>query len=336
MRCARSTPTEGVKRRDTIFALLGVSVAGPSRSLRAQVSRTFRIGFLSTLRLPQTGSDEFDRSLRELGYSPGENLFVEVRVADAEYERLPALAAEFAQMKLDLIVALGSSAIHAARKAIPETPIVMIGASDPVASGFVKSLARPGGNITGVANIDSELSAKLVELIAATVPLRGRLGLLAHPGSPSQELITARVQTAARNAGVALILVEARTPKEIEGAIEELARERVGAIVVSPSSLFYAERRQIADLALNRQLPTAFGIGGAVQVGGMMSYTADFREILRRAASYVDKILKGAKPAELPVEQPTRFILAINMKTAKALGASIPASILIRASNVIE
>jgi len=296
-----------------------------------------RIGVLASIRSPAT--EGFERGLRELGYVEGKNILIEWRLVQGKFERLPEFAADLVRLKVDVIVAPATPYVLAARNATATIPIVFALVADPVAAGFVASLARPGGNITGLSNIGGELNAKRLELLKEAVPKVRQVGVLTNPagaGFPLAEVLK-ELEVAARLLGVQLQVQYARARSEIDGAFAAMSREGARAvIVVSGSPMFYAERERIAALALKARLPTMSEFPESVEAGGLMSYAANTPDLMRRSAHYVDKILKGAKPADLPVEQPTKFELVINLKTAKAIGLTIPQSVLLRADELIQ
>jgi len=296
-----------------------------------------RIGVLASIRSPAT--EGFERGLRELGYVEGKNILIEWRLVQGKFERLPEFAADLVRLKVDVIVAPATPYVLAARNATATIPIVFALVADPVAAGFVASLARPGGNITGLSNIGGELNAKRLELLKEAVPKVRQVGVLTNPagaGFPLAEVLK-ELEVAARLLGVQLQVQYARAPSEIDGAFAAMSREGARAvIVVSGSPMFYAERTRLATLALKAGLPTMSEFPESVEAGGLMSYAANTPDLMRRSAHYVDKILKGAKPADLPVEQPTKFELVINLKTAKAIGLTIPQSVLLRADELIQ
>ena len=315
-----------------------LAFAAPPGSFGQQQGKVWRVGFL-TLRPASESSqytDAFLKGMRELGYVEGRNLVVEWRFADGKFERLPGLAADLVQLKVDVIVAVASPAIGAAQKATTTIPIVMATTADPVGGGFVKSLARPGGNITGLSNMGGDISGKLVDLLLAAVPKLSRVVVLVSPTSTNYRTTSESIQSGARKAGVKTLAAEASTPQEIENAFSMIARENADAVIVVAASLFDLQKRQIAELALKYRIPSMFGNRANVEAGGLMSYGRRLTDNYRRAASYVDKILKGAKPGDLPVEQPVWFELVVNLKTAKALGLTIPQSLLLRADEVIQ
>jgi putative ABC transport system substrate-binding protein len=273
----------------------------------------------------------------ERGYVEGKNLIIEWRFADGEYERLPALAAELVRLKVDVIVASTSPAIRAAQKATTTIPIVFPTTGDPVGSGFVASLARPGGNITGLSNVNLDISAKLLELLMTMVPRLSRVAVLGNPGSSTYAAILKSIQAAAlKIVGVRVFSVEARTREEIERGFVLMTQERADGVIVAADPFLILQARQIALLAVQHRLPSITQPPVYAEAGGLMSYGQSIADSHRYAAAYVDKILKGAKPADLPVEQATKFMLVVNMKTAKALGLTIPPSLLLRADRVIE
>ena len=275
--------------------------------------------------------------LRDLGYVEGKNIVIEVRSADGEIERLAGLAAQLVEMKVDVIVATGTPAIQAAQRATNIIPIVMGTAGDPVGFRFVASLSRPGGNITGLTSITGDLSSKYLELLRTAVPKLSRVAVLMNPGNPSHaRLFVPNILAAAKKNGVSIVPVKLNSASQISAAFSAVKQERVGALIVLPDGLFYGQARRIAEFALQQHLPTMFADREPVETGGLMSYGQNLAENFYRAATYVDKILKGAKPGELPVEQPTKLELVINRKTAKAIGLTIPQELILRADRVIE
>jgi putative ABC transport system substrate-binding protein len=274
--------------------------------------------------------------MRELGYVEGKDLAIELRSAEGNYERLAALAANLVEMKVDVIVAAGGTAVRAAQKATSAIPIVMGTAGDPVGSGFVKSLARPGGNITGLTDVASDMGYKLLDMLLSAVPGLVHVAVLLNPGNPSHAAYVASIQEGARSVGAKILLLPARTEREMQSTFSTMGKESVGGVIALPDPLFNTYQRQIAELAAKHRLPCISGFRQYVHAGGLMSYGPDFAENFRRAAAYVDRIFKGAQPGDLPVEQSSRFELAVNLKTAKALGLSIPGSLLVRADEVVE
>jgi putative ABC transport system substrate-binding protein len=298
-----------------------------------------RIGFLTLTSSSDRPAlrDSFRQRLRELGWVEGQNIVIEHRFADGRIDRLADLAAELVRLKVDLLVSWGTQGVTAARTATETIPIVMIGVRDPAGIGLIASLARPGGNVTGVSGSTGlEWVAKQLELLKETVPRVQRVAILSNPTNAYHALAIKEANVAARSLGVQLQLLEARGPNEFDGVFAAMVKERVGALLVLSDAVLNSHRTRVADLAARSRLPAAYGVRESVEAGGLMSYGPSFLDSFRRAATYVDKILKGAKPADLPVEQPTAFELVINMKTAKALGLTIPQSLLLRADHVIE
>jgi putative tryptophan/tyrosine transport system substrate-binding protein len=323
-----------------IAVVLTLSLIIAPLAVEAQQERKAqRIGLLA----PRSASDAlpfheaFRQGLRELGWVEGQNIFIEYRFAEGSYNRLPDLAAELVRLKVDVIVAAGTATSAAAKNATGTIPIVMMSGGDPVESGLIASLARPGGNLTGVSySVGLETVGKGLELLKETVPKLRRVAVLSNPANPAQPLAIRNVKVAARSLGVQLQLLEARGPNDFDGAFAAMAKERVEALLVAADSRLAFHRTRLADLASRRRLPAAYGLREHVDAGGLLFYGPSIPDLFRRAATYVDKIFKGAKPADLPVEQPTKFELVINLKTAKALGLTIPQSILVRADQVLE
>jgi putative ABC transport system substrate-binding protein len=266
----------------------------------------------------------------------GQNIAIEFRWAEGQYDRLPGLAAELVRLRVNVIVAAGAPAVQAAKQATETIPIVMVNVSDPVAAGFVASLARPGGNITGLSLMLPELVGKQLEMLKEVVPKISRVALLWNPASAGNAPQLRQAQDAARALGVRLQPLEARDPSEIDKAFAAITTERAGGVIVLTDTMLQNHRTRIADHAARRRLPTVSGVSGHAEAGGLLAYGPSIYDGLRRAATYVDKILKGAKPGDLPVEQPTKFELVINLKAAKALGLTIPQSVLGRADEVIQ
>jgi putative ABC transport system substrate-binding protein len=266
----------------------------------------------------------------------GQNIAFEPRFAEGKTDRLPGLAAELIALKVDVIVTSGTPASLAAKQATLTIPIVMAQLADPVGAGLVASLGRPGGNVTGLSTQDADLSGKRLGFLKEVVPKVSRIALLIDETNPGTVLIAKGTQAAARSAGVQLQSLGVRDPGELDRAFSAMKEARAGALIVESSSMLFTSRTRLADLALKNRLPTMFAQREYAAAGGLMAYSADFLDLFRRTAAFVDKILKGAKPADLPVEQPTKWELVINLKTAKALGLTIPQSLLLRADQVIE
>jgi putative ABC transport system substrate-binding protein len=281
-------------------------------------------------------TEAFRQGLRELGHIEGKNIVIEWRYAEGKPARLPALATELVRLKVDVIVTSGGTMTRAAKEATGVIPIVMAQDSDPVASGFIASLAHPGGNITGLSALSPELSGKRLELLKEIVPKLSRVAILGISTSPGYGQSKKETELAARAFGVRLQYLDVLAQKDIEAAFRAAGKERADAVLVLPSTVFSSHRLQIVDLAVKSRLPAIYLMAEWVEDGGLMSYGVSFTDLFRRAAIYVDKILKGAKPSDLPVEQPTKFELVINLKTAKQIGLTIPQSVLYRADRVIK
>jgi len=296
------------------------------------------IGYLTLGSSSPTSSnlDAFRQGLRNLGYVEGQNIHVEYRYAGGKVERLAELATELVSLKVDVIVAGNTQAIDAARRATKTIPIVFPVTFDPVASGFVASLARPGGNLTGLTTLNQEVAGKRVELLKEVIPRISRIAVLWNPTNSGSVFALKETETAANHLGIRLQILEVRSADELEGAFRAAIKEQAGALIVMPDNLFNNLPGRIADFATKNRLPTMSGDSESVNAGGLMYYGANLSDLFRRAATYVDKILKGAKPADLPVEQPMKFELVINLKTAKQIGLTIPPNVLARADRVIR
>ena len=326
-------------RRREFITILGTAAALPLATHAQQTAKLPRVGWLSPG--SQTSDQNFLASfrdgLRELGWMVEQNIAIESRWADGKFERLPDLAAELVRLKVDVIVANVTQASLAAKRATTTIPIVMVGVGDPLGSGLVDSLARPSGNVTGPSSMLAEASAKQLALLKETVPSASPVAVLWNPANPVwQASALKQTEAAARAMGLRLQLLEARGPDELESAFAAMTKERASALFVPADIIFVRYAQQMADLAARHRLPAMYGFREHVEAGGLMSYAASFSVMFRRAAAFVDKILKGAKPADLPVEQPTKFELVINIKTAKALGITIPQSVLQLADEVIR
>jgi putative ABC transport system substrate-binding protein len=316
-----------------VMAVLGVAFVAGSRATEAQPpGKIPRIGIIRDGSPPDPLVDAFRQGLRDLGYTE-ESIRIEYRWAEGRDERLPALIADLVRLKVDVIVAGGSLALLA-KRATSTIPIVMPVAPDPVESGLVASFARPGGNVTGLAYQSEALPGKWVELLKEAVPGMGRVVVLSHPTVTSQMGV---VEDAARSYGVRLQIVRVQRPDDFGAAFAEARKDRAEAVLIMASPFFFAHRARLVELAARHRLPAMyFQREFVVGAGGLMSYGPNLRDLFRRAATYVDKLLKGAKPGDLPIEQPTKFELTINLKTAKALGLTIPQSLLARADEVIQ
>jgi putative ABC transport system substrate-binding protein len=329
-----------IDRRTFLTGTGAALFATPFAAEAQQAAKIARIGFLATnLAATPHLPEAFLQGLRDLGYVEGRNVVIEYRDAEGKPERLPALAAELVALKVDVIVTGGTPQALAAKQATRTLPIVFASAPDPVESGLVTSLARPGGNVTGLSALAQELVGKRLEQLKHAVPGVSRVAVLWQPGAFGERTerdMLKEAEVAARALGVRLHFVEARGPEDFDRAFSEMTRARAGALAVSSGSMFIIERRRLVDLAAKNRLPALYPTRESVDAGGLMSYGPNLADAFRRAATYVDKILKGAKPGDLPVEQPTKFELVINLKTAKALGLTIPPSLLGRADQVIQ
>ena len=328
-----------MKRREFITLLGGTVVAWPATTGAQQPERMRRIGFL--FGSPPSDRDlnyldEFRRGMHDLGHMEGKDFVLEPRYADRQYGSLRGLDEELVRLKVDIIVAAGSPAIRAAQQATTTIPIVIAATGDPVASGLVTSLARPGGNTTGLSSVSPDLYTKHLQLMAMLLPKLARVAVLTNPGSSTRNAVLSAVENAGQAAGITIHPIDVGTAEEIIRAFANLKREQDEAVIVVPDTFIIGQTRQIAELSIKYRLPSTMGIREYVESGGLMSYGSNLAGHFRRAATYVDKILKGAKPGEIPVEQPTKFELVINLKTARALGLEISPTLLARADEVIE
>ncbi len=325
-----------MKRREFIM-LLGGAAAWPLAVHGQQPTKVPQIGFL----LFGSASNYARRletlraGLRQLGYVEGKNIVIEFRWAET-VGQLPELAAELVRMNVDVIFAMSSTEVEATRQATKTIPIVFALHADPVGLGHVASLAQPGGNITGLTIILSDLVAKELEILKEAAPQATRIGVLFSPTAPSHRPAVQAVETAGERLGVQLVMVPVRTLEDFEGAFSTMSREHVGGFLVVSAPVFVSHRAPLAELALKHRLPGMFGTKENVEAGGLMSYGADFIDMVQRAATYIDRILKGEKPADLPVEQASKYELVINLKTAKTIGLAIPETFLLRADKLIE
>jgi putative ABC transport system substrate-binding protein len=327
-------------RRKLVVALGAAALTAPFGLFAQQQGKIWRVGFLTLFGRPANLEAHFlgafPRGMRELGYVEGKNLVIEWRSADSKSERLAQLAAELVKMKVDVIVADGAQSISVVQKATSSIPIVMINSGDPISNGFVKSLAHPGGNITGLSNFGSEIVTKHLEMLLSMAPRVTRVAVLDNPNNRSSATTLKNVGAAALKTRVTIESFDARSPADLEGAFLAMAQKKSGAVLVGRDALFNQEVRQIAELAAKHGLPSIHMAREYAEAGGLMSYGPNQSESFRYAATFVDKILKGAKPANLPVEQPTKLELVINGKTAKTLNLKIPQSLLISADKIIE
>jgi putative ABC transport system substrate-binding protein len=301
-------------------------------------TKASRIGLLGGASPSAAGQnlDGFRQELRERGYVEGQNIVIEYRWAEGKQERLPELAADLVRLKVDVIVATITAAAVAAKSVTTTIPIVMLVVGDPVRLGIIASVGRPGGNITGLTSIGDDLWPKQVELLREVVPGISHVAVLWNPANPSHVPRLKRIEDAARSLGMQPRFHAARSRDDIDNAFAAMTRARAGALLVVADALFFLHRARIADLAMKARLPAMYGVREHADAGGLLVYAASYADLYRRGAVYVDKILKGANPGELPIEQPTKFELVINMKTAKALGLTVPPALLLRADQVIE
>jgi putative ABC transport system substrate-binding protein len=320
-----------------VLLLLWAFVGTPAAQSQQKVPR---VGYLNigpeSDPVRQRWLEAFRQGLRDLGYVEGQNIAIESRWADGKHDRLPALAADLVRSKVDVIVTTSGAATRAAQQVTRTIPIVMSLANDAVGSGLIASLARPGGNVTGQTIVTADLAAKQVQLLKEVAPRVSRAALLTNPNNPASAAFSREAHAAARALGVRLQTLEARNPQEIDSAFAAMTKERADALLILPDGIFVSQRGQIAELAVKRRLPSVYGMGEYAEAGGLMTYSASFLEMSRRAATFVDKILKGAKPADLPVAQPTTFELVINLRTARAIGLTIPPSLVQRADQIID
>jgi putative ABC transport system substrate-binding protein len=324
--------------RRTFVAGLSALLTAPLAAEAQPAAKVWRIGFLSISSHEHIAHPlrTLEEGLRELGYAEGQHVAFEHRFAGGKPERLSELASELLQRRVSIIVAYGATSTRAAKAATTAIPIVMIVHPDPVSAGLVASLAHPGGNITGLARLSQELSAKRLALLKEAVPGLTRVAALWYSPSRDGEHSLKQTEEAARSLGIQVHVRAIRNPNELEGTFATMKEGRAGGLITVPSTMLSDNRTTVAGLALKQRLPAIFPEREFVEAGGLMAYGASLAEEFRRAATYVDKILKGAKPGDLPIEQPTKFELVINLKTAKALGLTIPPSLLVRADQVIE
>jgi putative ABC transport system substrate-binding protein len=315
------------------FGLLGV----PHVASGQQPGKVARIGYLSSGGAVPARQQMFEQSLREHGWMKDQNLVIDYRRADGNYARLPALAAELVRLEPQVIVTATTAAARAAKDATSTIPIVMMGVSDPIGSGLIASFARPGGNVTGITGtLPFETYTKQLQLLRDVVPGARRIGLLWNPNNSSSLPGVKTAEEAARSLGLELHVVRAQTVDEFEPAFRTLTQARVDALIVMQEAMFDSHFARLADASIKRRLPSICGLDGYARAGGLMTYSVSFADSFRRIAGYVDRILRGANPTELPVERPTKFDLVINVKTAKALGITVPRPLILQADQVIE
>jgi len=324
-----------MRRREFIALFCGVMSASTLAASAQQAARIYRIGYLAgSNRTPQV--DAFLQGLHDLGYVEGENLAIEYQLAAGQIQRLPEMAADLVRLKVDIIVAGTSLAALPAKKATTTIPIVVLASHDGVGTGLFASLARPGGNITGIESLAPDIDAKRIEFLKGVLPTISRLVLLYTPTDPGSERHFGNANEAARALSSAVSKIEVRTPADFDAAFAALLRDRPDAVLVVTDALTFLARKRIVDFSTEHGIPMIFEFKEFVELGGLLSYGPSLGDIWRRGAYYVDKILKGAKPDDLPVEQPTKFELVINVKTAKALGLTVPPSLLAIADEIIE
>ena len=329
-----------MRRRDFVTLVAAASAAAwPPAANAQQAGKIARLGYLASNLANQGPLEAFRQGLRDLGYVEGRNVVIEYRDAQGKLEPLASLAAELIALKVDVIVASSTAAALAAKQMTSVVPIVFATVPDPVGTGLVASLARPGSNVTGLSNLNADLVGKCLEYLKQAIPSVRRVAVLWQPGAfgeRTEKDTLKRAEVAARDLGMPLQFVEARGPDDFARAFSDMSRARAGALAVLASNMFNSERRRLVDLAAEKRLPAVYSARELVDAGGLMSYGANLADLNRRAATYVDRIFKGTKPADLPVEQPTKFELIINLKTASALGLTIPQSVLGRADEVIQ
>lgn len=324
--------------RNVVFWLLASAFLSTAHlAYGQQPQKVPRIAYLGggSAELEKAWLDAFLQGLRELGYFEGKNIVVERRFAAGRYDELPELAAELVRLKVDVILAASTPVAHSAKKATGAIPVVMV-VADPIGTGLVSSLAKPGGNLTGLSDFHGDLITKRLEILKEVVPSASRIAVLLNPGNPSCSLQMKDLAAVAPALGLTLFAVEASGPDEIAPGFTTMKMQRAGAVLVCGDRLFSTYRRPIFDLANKNRFPAIYSTKEYSEAGGLMSYGANFPDLYRRAATYVDKILKGTKPADLPVEQPTKFEFIVNLKTAKQIGLAIPPNVLVRADKVIK
>ena len=324
-----------MKNITSIF-FLALSVFIPILNISSQAQQPGKVPHIGFLSLSGANQEAFRQGLRDLGYIEGKNIAIESRTAANRADRLSVLAGELVDLKVDVIVAAGSQAVHAAQRTTKSIPIVMTSSSDPVGTGFVASLAHPGGNITGLSILGPDLSTKRLEMLKEVVLGVSRVAVFWNPDDPAAKISLRETQDAAKAQAMHLQIVEIREASDFESAFRAANKGRARALILLPAPIVATQAKQIAELALKNNLPAISPVSEFPNAGGLMSYGANLADLYGRAATYVDKILKGAKPADLPVEQPTKFELVINLKTAKQIGLTIPPNVLARADKIIK
>jgi putative tryptophan/tyrosine transport system substrate-binding protein len=325
-----------MRRREFIAMLGGAAAFLPLAARAQQTGKTYRVGWLQPGPIPDPWIKGFRQGLQEFNYVEGKNLIIEYRWGDGNFDRLPAMAAELVRLNPDVIISVNTAALLALQRATTTIPIVMLATADPVASGLVRGLARPGANITGMSVMGPELSRKRLELLKEAVPKLDRVTAMSNPGNPAVVLTLQETQAAAHALGLTLHSVDVREPGEIDLALSVIGREPPDALILLIDSMIHSQRAPIIAFAIRHRLPTISAFREFAEAGGLMAYGPAVPDLLRRAVGLIDKILGGTKPADLPVQQPTKFELVINLKTAKALGLQIPDKLLALADEVIE
>jgi len=330
-----SSQWSGVSKSFVFFALCAVLFALCLSAEAQQATKIPRVGYLRLIENP-VNDEAFRKGLRELGYIEGQNIQMEYRYSGGSLERLAQYAQELVNLKVDIIVAASTQSIDAARRATTTIPIVFPVTADPVASGFITSLAQPGGNLTGLTTLNEQVAGKRVELLKEVIPRMSRLGVLRNPTNSGSAFALKETERAANHIGLALTILEVKSAAELEGAFRRAMKEQAGALLIVVDNLFASQRKRIAALGKTSRMPMMSGESADVEDGSLMYYGVNLPDLFRRAATFVDKILKGAKPADLPVERPTKFEFLINLKTAKQIGVTIPPDVLARADRVIR
>jgi len=336
-RRGKKTGAKAVKRKVSIWLLPTVLLATVSPADAQQPKKVARVCYLgNTVSATAEMIQPFQQRLREIGYVEGQNITIDYRYWEGKVERLPDLAAEFVRLNCDVIVTQGTEAAEAAKNGIKTIPVVMAFGADAVKRGIVADLARPGGNITGLTNIGAELYGKRLELLKETVPKLARVAFLSSPTNPNADDELKEVETVARFLRIGLQSLEAKGPDDFEGAFQAATKKRAQALILGGGGFFGAHHKRIVELAAKNRLPAMYSVARFVEAGGLMAYGEDRSEMFRRAAEIVDKILKGTKPADIPVERPKKFDLVINLKAAKQIGFTVPPEVLARASRIIR
>ena len=327
-----------MKKKILVWILLTFFVGNVSIAQAQQPQKVPRIGYLATVSLSAISHriEAFRQGLRELGYVEGKNIVIEYRYAEGKPDRLPGLAAELVRLKVDIIVTAGSPATRAAKEATNTIPIVMTNEGDPVGTGFVASFARPGGNITGLSTLAPELGGKRLEILKEVVPKASRVAVIGGSTVPDYAQVLKEIELAAGALKVKLQYLDVLDPKDIETAFQAATKGRAGAVLVLQNPVLFSQRTQLAEIAVKSRLPAIYFQSDFVEAGGLMTYGVNITDLNRRAATFVDKILKGRTPADLPVEQPMKFEFIINLKAAKQIGLTIPPNVLVRADRVIR